>query len=162
MSRPKIVLLTLLLLYLAAAFQSGWWNHWVVVGCQVDAYLILVGVLAVRLDVSGSGAGGFGAGVLQGAMAGANLTHYALSRLVAGALTAWIARVLGPKSWPVALASIGIATLVGQILLLFLAAPSNISGYLIETLKTVAINVLIGAAVHGALNRIWPPLESSD
>ncbi|MBV6459000.1 MAG: hypothetical protein HONBIEJF_02139 [Fimbriimonadaceae bacterium] len=162
MSRGKVVLLSAILLYLAAAFQSGWWNQWVVIGCQVDAFLILTGVLSVRLGSPGAGLSGFLAGVVQGAMAGANLTHYALSRLIAGAATSWVARILGQKSWAVAMASIGIATLLGQILLLFLAAPSNISGYLVETLKTVAINVVIGAGVHGVLNRFWPPLESRD
>jgi len=162
MSRSKVMLLSAVLLYLAAAFQSGWWNQWVVVGCQVDAFLVLIGLVSVRLGPSGAGSLGFLAGVTQGAMAGANLTHYALSRLVAGTLTAWVARILGPKSWAVALASIGIATLVGQLFLLFLAAPSNISGYLVEALKTVAINIVIGAAVNGALNRFWPPMESSD
>lgn len=102
------------------------------------------------------------AGVVQGGLAGANLAHYGISRLIAGSCGAWLARLLGPKSWGVALLAIAGTTLLGNLSLLFLAAPPDISGYLIETFKTLAINLLFGALLHGFLSRVWPPRDFQD
>ena len=94
---------------------------------------------------------------MQGALAGANLTHYVISRCIAGFVASW-SRRLRFEMTPITVAiSVAAVTVVAQIALMFIAAPTGIFGFLGDTIGSAMYNGVIAIPVYALLKRVLNP-----
>jgi rod shape-determining protein MreD len=153
--------------FLAAVFCL-----WVAAGCQQtvapkvaiagttpDLMLVVVGCLALFGNRMSGAFLGFGAGVLQGALAGANLGAYAVSRTISGFLAGWFTALEFESNAAVAFFSVAIATLLGQLLLMFGAPPSQIPGFLLATIGAAMYNGVLAMPLFVLLKRVIDPVS---
>ncbi|MEZ0326202.1 MAG: LytS/YhcK type 5TM receptor domain-containing protein [Fimbriimonas sp.] len=143
---------------------------WMAGGCQqtlapkiaifdaVPDFLIVsvacLGLLSARYA---SSLVGFLAGVIHGCLAGANLAAYAISRTFTGFLTGWFNSFELEANVLVAFATTFVATLVAQLLLMFIAPPQEIGAFLLATIATAIYNGVIAVPVYALLKRIVDP-----
>lgn len=144
-----------LLLWLAAILDQSLAARLSILGAQPSFFLVVLGPMALLSRPRTGAAVGFAAGLMQGALAGANMTHYIISRSVAGFLTS-----LGTQlDIRIALSVAGLAsagtTLVAQFLLLFLAPPADsLVAFFFRSLGMSLYNGLLSIPLY-ALLRGW-------
>lgn len=143
----------LLLLWLGASVQFALAPRMAIFGCPPDLFLAVLLPASLVARRSGATLFGFLAGVLQGGVAGANLTHYAISRAFAGFCGSWARGMLAEPHGLLVFLHAAIGTLLAQLLLMFLAPPSEIARYLFATIGTAVYNGVIAIPVHAILRR---------
>lgn len=144
-------------LWAGAVLQLAWARHLGIYGAQPDFLLVVVSCSGFCLDRTPGTLVGFGAGVFHGALAGANLTHYVISRCVAGFVASW-SRNLRFEMTPLTVAIfVACVTVVAQITLMFIAAPSGIAGFLGDTIGSAVYNGVIAIPVYALFRRILNP-----
>lgn len=144
-------------LWLAAGLQAGLAPYLTVLGAAPDFPLIVLTVVCLFASRTAATCLGFLAGLLYGAVAGANLAHYVISRTVTGFGAGW-ANAIGfePNVWVAGLAA-AVGTLVSQLLLLLLAPPASIPAYLGDTIGSAMVNGVLAMPVYALLNRFLRP-----
>ncbi len=148
----NIAVLAALLLVAGALQQSL--AHRVSEWFRPDFLLVALAAYGLCATRSQGATGGFLAGVVHGGLAGANLTHYAISRCVAGFLTSWSRGLnLGESPWLVGVAG-ALCTLVAQTALMFLAAPPDIPRYLGATIGTAVVDGALVVPTYAATKRL--------
>lgn len=129
--------------------------------CGLSPDFLLV-TLAVFLHFSSRRGGmvlGFAAGVLAGALPGANMAHYVISRTVAGFFGSW-ARALGVEEGRATAAASAFAiTLIAQIVLMFLAPPARIGPFLGATIGSAVVNGVLAIPLYALVSRVLGPIE---
>lgn len=131
-------------------------HRWGVWGARPDFLLILVVALAQQSSLRGALWIGFCAGVFQGAISGANLTHYVASRVVASAVAANLRKVgFGAGPTTVAVFAL-VACIAAQLVLMFLAPQPEVLPFLVESLKSSVLNAVLAIPVYGIATKIVP------
>ncbi len=126
-------------------------------GATPDFILAAIGPLSVSISPRGGAAVGFLGGLLQGALAGADLTHYVISRCLAGFFTS-LTRGIGLElSIAVIAVTTAACTIVGQLLLMFLAPPPEIMRFVGATIGTAIYNGVIAIPLYMLLRRLFRP-----
>lgn len=152
--RVKVGITAVVGLYLAAAFQTAITPRISFVGISPDFVLAFVAVFAMFVDRLAATITGFFGGVLQGALAGVNTTHYVITRTLTGFLTG-SAKALGLEpSLPVAILVTAIVTAISQVVLFFLAPPSGMGRFLGDTIGAAMYNGVLAIPVYALLRRI--------
>jgi rod shape-determining protein MreD len=150
----KLIAATFVCLWLAGGFQTAIAPRLAIGTVMPDFLLVALGSLAL-LGTRRSGAvTGFAAGVLQGAIAGANMAQYVLSRTIAGFFTGWLTAWEFEATIVVAFFSVAFATLTSQLLLLFMAPPPRILGFLLATIGSAIYNGVLAMPLFALLKRI--------
>ena len=129
----------------------------IAIGAGVPDFLIaFITVASLYCTPMGSAWLGFASGATFGALAGANLTGYAISRMFGG-LAATGFNNLGFKPSPVMMmANAAATTTISQILLFFLAPPPDIGRFLAATIISAMYNGVLAMPLYALLNRIQP------
>lgn len=142
---------SILQLALAQRFQlAGFAPDWTLL------FLSLVCQISTREQGAVSG---FFVGLTYGAAAGANLMHYVISRTVAAFVASWL-RVFGIEPSPVtAGVQAGLLVLFAQLMLMFLAPPTELLPYIGVTIRTALANGGLAMLVFWALRRFIGPHE---
>lgn len=141
-------------LYLAAVAQVGLAPHLAVLGFAPDFLLIAMTCLALMLGGGAALTSGFFAGLLQGALSGANLSSYVISRTIASWPLAGLRSSevhVGPGF---AGAACFAATIGAQLLLMFIAPPPTLWGFVLSTLGAGVYNGLLAIPIYAILARI--------
>lgn len=122
-----------------------------------DFLLVTSSVLCLTVR-PGTGAGtGFLAGLIQGALAGANITHYVVSRAVSGFLLSW-SRDSGLEFGTAATSiAVMIATVGARLIFMFFAAPPDIGAFLQATILMALYNGVIAVPTSILLYRWAKP-----
>jgi rod shape-determining protein MreD len=155
-STPLRFVFTALALWVATGLQMSLSHRWGVWGARPDFLLILVVAFAQQSSLRGALWIGFCAGVLQGAISGANLTHYVASRVVASAVAANLRKV-GFGTGPVTAGAFSlVACLAAQLVLMFLAPQPEVLSFLVESLKSSVLNAVLAIPVCGLAARFVP------
>ena len=143
-------------LWLGAVLQQSL-GRYGIFNARPDYLLVVLSCLCLYSSRAGGALAGFFAGLLSGAITGANLTQYIFSRSVAGFLDAW-ARKLGldPNALTAAMNSF-FMTVVAQLILMFFAPPSGIASFLGATIGSAMVNGVLAIPVHALLRRILGP-----
>lgn len=149
--------IALVTLWIAAGLQAGLAPYLTLLGAAPDFPLIVLSVLCLFASRTAATVLGFFTGLLYGALAGANLAHYVISRTITGFGAGW-ANAIGfePNLW-VSAAAAAIGTLVSQFLLLLLAPPASIPAYLGDTIGSAMVNGVLAMPVYALLNRSLRP-----
>jgi len=140
--------------YIAAAFQQGLAPRFTFVGIVPDFLLVFVAVFALFSSRPAATANGFFAGLLEGALAGVNLTHYVLSRTLAGFFGGAASAFNFQPNMGVAALMAAALTAISQVLLFFLAPPSGIGRFLGDTIGAAMYNGVLAIPVYALLRRI--------
>jgi rod shape-determining protein MreD len=140
--------------YLAIVLQQALAPRLSLFGIAPDfglVFVVVFGLLASR--ISGTVVG-FAVGAMEGAIAGVNLTHYVISRVLAGFCAGSTASFGLQPNAAVAAAATAVITGAAQILLFFLAPPSGIGRFLGDTIGAAMYNGVLAIPVYALLRRI--------
>jgi rod shape-determining protein MreD len=140
---------------------------WLAGGCQQSAavpvslgsfapnYLLLVmAVLAPYMSTFGSATVGLFAGIVQGGLAGANLTAYSVSRIFAGLAVGKLHQAELAQSPFVAALSAAVTVVVAQAVLLFLAPTVNVGAFVLATMGTAIYNGVLAVPLDWAIGKV--------
>ncbi|MBX7134613.1 MAG: rod shape-determining protein MreD [Fimbriimonadaceae bacterium] len=148
----------IVLLWLAAVLEQGLADRMAVFGVAPNFLLVVLGPMALLSRPSVGGTMGFFAGLIQGALAGANLTHYVISRALAGFLTSLGNQLEIRLALVVAGLACAATTFIAQVLLMFLAPPSgSLIAYLFGSLGMALYNGLLAIPLYSLLRRWFGP-----
>lgn len=150
----RIPLTAILGTYLAVCIQQSLASRISLFGVVPDFGLVFVTVFALLTERVSATFVGFSVGAMEGALAGVNLTHYVISRSLAG-FFGGSSSAFGLQPNP-GVAAIATAVLTGasQILLFFLAPPSGIGRFLGDTIGAAMYNGVLAIPVYALLRRI--------
>jgi rod shape-determining protein MreD len=145
-----------LLFYLAGALQQGVAYHFSIFGARPDFLLVAMAGLCLVGNRREAVIWGFVAGLMMGALSGANLTVYVTSRTLAGVLFGGVKMLDLQAGWATTVVSaIGI-TLVAEVVFLLLAPPVGVGAFLADTIRTAMYNGVLAIPVYALLSRILP------
>ena len=125
--------LTTIILYLAAVLQQAAAPRWSIFGATPD---------------------GFFFGLVQGCLPTANVTHYVVSRTLAGYGIAKANSLRLNPSLGLAFGTAAVATIVAQVIWMFIAAPPDIGGFLGDTIVSAMYNGVLAMPLYALLKRI--------
>jgi rod shape-determining protein MreD len=143
-------------LWACAILQQALAHRLAIFGAKPDFLLIALTLISLSSTRAVGITVGFLDGALWGALSGANMTQYVISRAFTGMVLAWGNGLnLKRSSVSVALLS-ATGVVIAGIVFMFLAAPNPITSYLAGVLKTAIYNSILvaplayaGAALRG-------------
>lgn len=157
MSRTTTAIVLAVGLWLAGALQQTIAPRITIAGAGPDFLLVALALGSMYFNRARSAGLGFACGVIHGALAGANLMHYAISRTVGGFLIGWMKNTRLEPNLAVAFATGFFLTLVCQILLMFLAPPRDLLPYLGATIGTAAYNGILVVPLYFLMKSLAGP-----
>ena len=150
----KAGLVTAILLYLSTIAQQALPERMAILGSRPDFLCLAAVMLGLLLRPVGAIWTGGISGLLHGAVAGANLWQYALTRML-GAYT--VSRIgetdieIGPILGAII---VGVGTLGTYLIFMFLAPPSSLGTYFQATIGTALYNCVLALPMFSVLRRI--------
>lgn len=128
-------------------------------GVRPDFILIVLGPLCLYASRRGGTVLGFVAGVIAGSLSGANMAHYVISRTFGGFFVS-SSRSMGLSEGPLTVGMTTFAlTVVVQLVLMFLAPPARIMGFLGATMGTAVLNGVLAIFVSFLLSKVLDPIK---
>ncbi len=151
------VLLAMGLILFAALLQVTLAPRMNLFGGAPDFVLVAVFAVALTNRPSHAAWAGFWGGLLIGALSGASVAYYILTR----GLVAFGLGYLTESDWgPWLLAGVVMAaTLVAQIMLMFVAPPTGIPAYLQATILSAVYNAVLAVPLILGLRRVYRPTK---
>lgn len=160
--KPRRMVLTCVFgIWLAAILQISVAPRLALHGFHPDFLLVVLTPISLVTSRPSAAAAGFCCGLVQGALAGANLTHYAATRAIAGFAGSWSRAIGFELNIPFVAATAFLMTLLSQILWMFLAAPQGVATFLGDTIGAAVYNGLLAIPAYLLLKRILKPRARS-
>jgi rod shape-determining protein MreD len=153
----KGVLVAAVLVWISAALNMGVSAKISIFGGNPDFLLITLAVLGLFTHRSGGAVLGFFCGFVYGSLAGANLAQYCISRTLGGFMAGWLNDLGFQGSLGMAALSAAIVTVVCQLLLMFSAPPSDVGGFLGDTIRMAVYNGILAMPYYALLSRFLEP-----
>lgn len=144
-------------LYVAAVLEFGVANRVMIFGGKPDFLLTTVAILSLLQSRAGATLCGFLGGVLKGAIVGANLTHYVITRTLTGFILAWTRNIRVEWRLPLVILATGLSTIVAQTLFMLLAAPPNLVAFMLDTIRTAVYDSLLAAILYPVIQWAMGP-----
>jgi len=157
MNRVGVGLAIAVGLWFAGGLQQAIAPKLAIAGAHPDFFLISLAAGSLFMGRSQAALLGFLCGLIQGALAGANLMHYVISRSVGGFFAGWSRTTTLEPNAILAAATGFFLTLVSQVLLMFLAPPKQLIPYLTATIIAAAYNGVLVLPVYSLLKRFIRP-----
>ncbi len=150
----KVALTTIGSLFVALIMQQALPDRISILGARPDFILIVTLSLALLTRSPASIVIGFWGGLLHGAMVGANLGQFVVTRM----LTAYAASRLNDFDIEIGVVLgsifIGIGTIAAQLVMMFLAPPRSLGGFLGDTIAMAMYNAVLAVPIYAILRRI--------
>lgn len=160
MSRTRPYIALIISFWVAAVLQQAVVPRLGIGAAAPDLLLVVALVSAVFFPPSKAAVLGFVAGVVHGAIAGADLAHYAVSRtLVAFAVGYLSGLELDVKPWYVGLTVLG-GTVLAQFLMMIPAPPPEIGPYVGATILSAMYNGVLAIPIYALIRRSLSPQEN--
>ena len=157
-TRPFVILV--LGFWLAAVLQQATVDRLQIGGARPDLLLILAFSTAVMFAPRYAALFGFVAGLLQGAITGADLAHYTISYTIVAYLAGFLSWLeLDIRAWYVALVVIGGTIIVGLIMMIP-APPVQFWPYLGDTILSAIYNGVLAIPLYVLIKRLLHPKEN--
>lgn len=146
-----------LALWVAGSLQQAIAPRMSIFGASPDFMLISLAAGSLFLNRAQGSWLGFACGLIQGALAGANVTHYVISRTTGGFFAGWSRTTTLEPNAILAFGTAFLLTLFSQVLLMFLAPPLQIGPYLGATIIAAAYNGVLVLPAYFLLKRMLRP-----
>jgi len=143
-------------LWLAGVLQAGASPHMALFGVAPDFLLIFGLTMSLHLPRPGATGIGFFAGMIYGGLAGANLTHYIISRSIACFATSWSRRLRLELNYPTVGATVLVGTVIARVFFMFTAAPQDVGGFLRDTIAEATYNGVLALPLYALVKRVMP------
>ncbi|MEQ1823954.1 MAG: rod shape-determining protein MreD [Fimbriimonadaceae bacterium] len=145
--------LVLALVWLLGVLDFGVAPHMALLGVRPD--FLLVGTIAFSQIFPRPGSAGIGflCGLVRGAIVGANLTHYVLSRTLTGFIGSWFRSSQRGQSALQMFITVVIGTFFAHLVFLMTAAPSNVATFLTDTIIAAIYNGVIAMPMYVLLSK---------
>jgi rod shape-determining protein MreD len=148
------VIIGLVCLWVGDVLQLGLASHLNYIGSP-DFPLIFAFCLGLFTDRRGACLLGFGAGLVSGALTGADITLFVLTRTLIGFLIGWFSTLDLQLNVAVAAFAVIFGSLAVQLLFLFLGGHHGpLTSYLGGTLASSVYNGVIAVPVYALLNKV--------
>jgi cell shape-determining protein MreD len=144
-------------LWIAGGLQEGLAPRISFGPASPDFLLIVVAVIGLMCNRRSGAMLGFAAGMIAGALAGANLSSYVLTRTIAGFACASISHFEFEPNPIVAGAVTIMVTLVAQFGLMFVSPPGAIIPFVLATIGTALVNGVLAMPLHLLIRRLSNP-----
>ncbi|MGV3618674.1 MAG: hypothetical protein ACO1SV_25405 [Fimbriimonas sp.] len=152
-----LTIVAVLCVWMAGGCQRSVSPYVAIGGVAPDFILIVIGCVSLFGSRRSGAVIGFAGGILQGALAGANLAAYAVSRAVAGFVAGWFNSLEFEAGAVVASVVVFAITLLAQLLLMFVAPPAQIGGFLLATIGSAVYNGVLAMPLYALLRRVFDP-----
>lgn len=156
--KVKAIITIAILGWISLAMQQGLSTRMSILGAYPDFPLVAIAAVSPFLYRSGGSLFGFVLGVAHGAIAGANLMHYAISRAIAGFAGGWVNDLRIVPTYPAVMITTACLTVLTRLVFMFLAPPSGIGPYLGATIVGAVYNGVLVWPVYALLKRILDPV----
>lgn len=143
-------------LWVAGVLQAGAAPHMAILGAQPDFLLVFAISFSLYLNRGGAAATGFYAGLIQGGLIGANLTHYIASRMISCFAASWSRRLRFEMTPATIAGTVFATTILASLIFMFTAAPRNLGGFLRDTIVAATYNGVLALPLYGLLSRVLP------
>jgi rod shape-determining protein MreD len=151
------VIAGLIALYLCAAFQETLAPRMRFAGVYPDLLLTVGICLSMLVSRTKAALCGFAAGLTQGAIVGAAMGAFIVTRTAAGFMASW-SKTFGYEPKPVAIGVVTFfATLFASILWFFFGQGSGIAGFGLATIGTALYNGVLSIPLYALLRRVVDP-----
>ncbi len=144
-------------LWLAALLQFGLARYLAIFGATPDFLMTATIAISLCLPRAPGAATGFAAGVIQGALVGASMAHYVMSRAIAGFVAAWSRGLRFELTPPAVGITAAAVTVFSSLMFLFTAAPRGIVGYMGDTIGSAMYNGVLAMPLYALLRRVLHP-----
>jgi rod shape-determining protein MreD len=140
-------------LWLFGGLQQGLSSKIGIAGGRPDFLIILAVFAGLILPRRGALIVGFTAGLIHGALVGANMWQYVATKLFAAWLASLLIEMRFQKNVAVAGLSIFITTLITNLLFMFLTSQPDIGGFIKATIISAVYNGVVALMVYLPIER---------
>lgn len=151
------ILVPALALFLAGAIQQAVAIRVAVVGAVPDLVLTVAICTALTSRRAKAAGIGFAGGLIEGALAGANTSAYAISRTLSAFCASW-SKALG---FELSILAAGVvtffATILAELTWMFIGLRSGIGGFVAATIGTALYNGVLAMPLFALLRRLAEP-----
>ncbi len=144
-------------LWLAGGCQEGLAPRLNLGGASPDFLLIVLSVLGLYCKRRQGAFLGFAAGMIEGSLAGANLSAYVLTRTIAGFACASISHFEFEPNPFVAGAVTAVVTVLANLGVMFVSPPGAIFPFVLATIGSAVVNGVLAMPLHLLIRRLSDP-----
>lgn len=157
MKGPQLALLAVFIIWIAGGCQQTLAPAIRFGSVGPDFIIISIGCLSLFSNRRAGTIIGFCGGLLQGALAGTHMAAYAISRAISGFVAGWFTTLEFESGVFVAFLVVAVSTVVAQLLLMFMAPPSQISAFILATIGSAVYNGVLAIPLYALLRRVVDP-----
>lgn len=124
-------------------------------GGRIDLPLVVALSLALVSRPSAGALAGFWSGLVLGALSGATLTHYALSRVLAGYFSGSMSKY--EPEWRSGALLVALGSLIAGMILVILAPPPALGVALRDTILSAIYNGVVAVPIFALVRKLLRP-----
>lgn len=154
MKNPRLVWVAIATFWICGGLNEGIAKDIALFGAQPDFLLVATVMVGMLADLRGAAVAGFTGGFFQGAITGANMWQYVVTRLIVGWISGSLIELKFQRNFVIAAAACFIATIIAGLVFLFLTSQPNILGSLKDTLVSAMYNAVLAALVYAPVEKL--------
>ena len=154
MKNHSFIWVAILTFWISGGLNEGLAKDISLLGAQPDFLLVATIVISMLSDMRGAAIAGFTGGFFQGAITGANMWQYVVTRLLVGWIGGSLIELRFQRNPMIAATACLIATIISGLVFLFLTSQPNIVGSLRDTLISAMYNAVLAALVYAPIEKL--------
>ena len=148
MKNGALVWVSILTFWICGGLNEGLAKEIALFGAQPDFLIVATVIISMLSDMKGAAIAGFTGGFFQGAITGANMWQYVVTRLIVGWIGGSLIELKFQRNFVIAAVACFVATIIAGLVFLFLTSQPNILGSLRDTLISAMYNAVLAALVY--------------
>lgn len=154
MNRNSVIWTAIATFWICGGLNEGVAKDIALFGAQPDFLIVATVVISMLTDLRGAALAGFTGGFFQGAITGANMWQYVVTRLIVGWIGGSLIEMRFQRNFLIAALACFVATVIAGLVFLFLTSQPNILGSLRDTLISAMYNAVLAALVYTPVERL--------
>lgn len=154
MKNPRLIWVAILVFWICGGLNEGLSKEIAIFGSQPDFLLVATVVIGMLSDMRGAAIAGFTGGFFQGAITGANMWQYVVTRLIVGWIGGSLIEMRFQRNFLIAALACFVATIIAGLVFLFLTSQPNILGSLKDTIISAMYNAVLAALVYAPVEKL--------
>jgi rod shape-determining protein MreD len=154
MKNRTLIWVAILSFWIFGGLNEGLAKDIAIFGAQPDFLLVATVVISMLSDMRGAAVAGFTGGFFQGAITGANMWQYVVTRLIVGWIGGSLIELRFQRNAMIAAMACFVASIIAGLVFLFLTSQPNILGSLRDTLISAMYNAVLAALVFAPVEKL--------